>query len=188
MLKEVDLYTPGYSYSSTSNLVADALSSWLSQEYRSASDSHNRYLDDIEETRLDLALPLEDPFNKYFAKHKSHHLRQSAQFSLLYRGNITDDHVSALSLFNVLMGMSGAARRLVALDSADQATYYQRRHDDNPTGIDLVAAVDARLRYRLGDEVTPDTIQSCDIDLETVLSGIDRAFNLVEECFRFIHS
>lgn len=167
--------------------IADALDSWLAEECLSASTSHNKILDDVEKARSNLSMPLDDPNNWYVAKHKSHQNRQQKQFRELYEADIKNDYSSALSLFNVTMGMSGTARHMIALRSSSQNLYDKSRYDSSPSGINLAEAVDARLRFRLGGEITQENIENCNIDLEEVLTNIERAFDLIEECFGFVY-
>lgn len=119
-------------------VIGEAVSEWVHAECITSLNDRNAFLDDLESARGDLALPLDDPKNLQAQKHYSHHNRQR-----LWGEAMTtfpeDDFATARHIFNLLMQMSGAAKRMCYFVSTDQEDYAAHKSAVDVIAIDAAA-------------------------------------------------
>jgi hypothetical protein len=133
-------------------LLANGLSDWLRGEISNSTLGRNRYLDDFEKFRSDLALPYDDPHNTVAQKNRSHHNRLVQWTSLFLQAYgeatpKTKDELLANQMFCAQMYLSGLFRTQCFMQARDQADYYERRLGGDYIGIDLEQTVSNRLNH-----------------------------------------
>lgn len=115
--------------------IASVVTEWVHQECVESVKDRNAYLDDLDVLQASLALPLDDPTNLGGAKHFSHANRQRFWGEGLVL-EPRDDFTAARQTFNVLMQVSGCAKRMLWLGCRNQEEYDVKKVSPNVIGID----------------------------------------------------
>ncbi len=133
--------------------IAPVITDWVHDECVESMSDRNKFLDNLEDMRASLALPLDDHGNVQIKKTHSHHDRQRLWGDALEE-DPQSDFWTAHNIFNFLMAVSGTAKKLCYFTATDQEDYLKKKTSPDVVGIDVVDAVRVAFafqRHRDGD-------------------------------------
>ncbi len=126
--------------------ISGVLTNWLQTEIEESDDSRNTYLSDFLLRKADFSKRFDDPTNANTQKAKSHYsqLRLWADQYVEF-DSVSDDRSTARLIFRSLMSISGGYRKQCMMESETTDEYFYRRHNEGPTGVDVVGITRAEL-------------------------------------------
>lgn len=145
--------------------IARVTREWVHEEALESINDRNKYLGDYLKGHEWLQMEYLDPLNLPASKHSNHHNRQR------FWGNAHEiepdnDFAAGRHLFNILMQVSGLAKRLCYVKATSMEHYFGLKTDPGVIGIDPFPVVLGKIMTR--QAATPPNLLALDVpELQT---------------------